>query len=147
MAIQAYRIHQQCLKQKFPPELPSKTILLVLTFFLLAATCNRDDLNIVVETASVTDITATTATSGGYVYSDNNEEVIARGVVWDKTSGATIDSNTGSTLDGAGLGTFVSHLTGLEPDTKYYVRAYVTNARTTVYSLQTMVFKTIATGN
>jgi hypothetical protein len=114
-----------------------------IVFFLVAATCNRDDLKIVVDTASVTDITATTATSGGYVNSDNNEEIIARGVVWNKAGGPKVDSNDGLTVDGAGLGGYVSYLTGLEPATKYYVRAYVTNARTTVYSLQTMVFTTL----
>ena len=111
--------------------------------FLGAATCDRDDLKIVVDTASVTDITATTATSGGYVHSDNNEEIIARGVVWNRSGGPKVDANDGITADGAGLGEFVSYLTGLEPATKYYVRAYVTNARTTVYSLQTMVFTTL----
>jgi hypothetical protein len=112
-------------------------------FFCIAATCDRDDLKIVVDTASVTDITATTAISGGFVHSDNGEEIIARGVVWDKSAGAKVESNAGITVDGAGLGGYVSYLADLESGTRYYVRAYVTNARTTVYSLQTMVFTTL----
>lgn len=116
-------------------------------FCFLAATCNRDDLKIVVDTASVTDITATTATSGGYVHSDNNEAIIARGVVWNKSGAPKVDNNDGITVDGTGLGGYVSHLAGLEPATRYYVRAYVTNDRTTVYSLQTMVFTTLAQDN
>lgn len=116
---------------------------LCLCLLCMAATCDRDDLKIAVDTASVADITATTATSGGYVHSDNGEEIIARGVVWGKSAGSKVDSHTGMTIDGAGLGGYVSHLTDLEPGTRYYVRAYVTNDRTTVYSLQTMVFTTL----
>jgi uncharacterized protein (TIGR02145 family) len=40
------------------------------------------------------------------------------------------------TTNGSGTGNFTSNLTGLQPSTTYYVRAYATNAVTTVYGNQ-----------
>jgi len=40
---------------------------------------------------------------------------------------------TTKTLDGSGTGTFTSSLTGLTPNTTYYVRAYATNSVGTAY--------------
>jgi hypothetical protein len=37
------------------------------------------------------------------------------------------------TSDGTGTGSFVSSITGLEPGTSYYVRAYATNSVGTAY--------------
>ena len=36
----------------------------------------------------------------------------------------TIETGLGSTVHGLGLGEFVSEITGLEPNTTYYMRAY-----------------------
>ncbi len=113
------------------------------SIFFLAATCDKNDLKIIVDAADVTDITATSATCGGNVFDDGGAFISARGVVWAKSAGATIDSNLGITVDGTGLGSFTSLLTGLEPATRYYVRAYATNANGTAYSQQTMTFITL----
>ncbi len=84
-----------------------------------------------VTTAAITNITQTTATSGGTVLSDGGATVTARGVCWSTTSGPTISGN--HTIDGTGTGTFVSNLTGLTGGTLYYVRAYATNSIGTSY--------------
>ncbi len=85
-------------------------------------------------TDSVTSIAATTATCGGEVLADGGFAVTARGVCWSTATQPTISNN--HTTDNIGLGPFASSLTGLEPATTYYVRAYATNASGTNYGEQ-----------
>jgi len=87
-----------------------------------------------VSTAAPTAVTATTATSGGEVLEDNGSPVTARGVAFATTEAPTTQDDF--TQDGAGLGAFTSALTGLLPNTTYYVRAYATNAQGTSYGQQ-----------
>jgi uncharacterized protein (TIGR02145 family) len=86
-----------------------------------------------VTTSPVTDITANTASGGGNVTADGGASVTARGVVWSTTSTPTVTSNQGITSNGNGTGIFTSELTGLEPNTIYYVKAYATNSEGTAY--------------
>ena len=84
-----------------------------------------------VSTAEVTDITANSAVCGGTVTVDGGLAIIAQGVCWSTNHNPTMtDSHT---TDGAGTGSFTSNLTGLTPNTTYYVRAYATNSYVTVY--------------
>ncbi len=77
-------------------------------------------------------ITPTTALSGGMVsfYSDRPDET-SRGVCWDTLPSPTIEDSR--TLDGMGKGSFKSRLIGLRPNTKYYLRAYISNSISTDY--------------
>ena len=84
-----------------------------------------------VTTNDATDITQTTATSGGNVVSDGGATVTVRGVCWSTSSNPSTADN--HTTDGSGIGAFVSYLTGLTPNTFYYVRAYATNSVGTAY--------------
>jgi uncharacterized protein (TIGR02145 family) len=86
-----------------------------------------------VTTKTVTEITATSALSGGTITDDGGGPVTARGVVWNKTGTPTLENNSGKTTDGSGTGSFTSELTGLEEGTEYFVRAYATNSMGTVY--------------
>ena len=86
-----------------------------------------------VTTTDVTEITGTTATSGGNVSDDGGIDVTARGVVWGESSGPTLASNSGFTEDGTGTGAFTSSITGLTIATTYYVKAYATNSEGTAY--------------
>ncbi|MDY0101854.1 MAG: FISUMP domain-containing protein [Lentimicrobium sp.] len=94
-----------------------------------------------VTTASITNITETTAQSGGNVTDDGGSAVTARGVCWNTSPNPTI-SNT-HTTNGTGTGNYISNLTGLNPNTEYYVRAYATNDEGTAYGNQ-QVFTTNA---
>jgi uncharacterized protein (TIGR02145 family) len=85
-------------------------------------------------TAEVTDITATTAISGGEITNDGGSPVTARGVCWHTSPNPTISDSI--TNDGSGNGIFVSCLTSLLPDTTYYVRSYATNGVGTYYGSQ-----------
>jgi hypothetical protein len=82
----------------------------------------------------VTNVSITTITCGGNVVSDGGEAVIARGVCWSTEVYPTIINNY--TTDGIGAGIFTSSVTGLLPETIYYIRAYAANSLRTVYGEQ-----------
>lgn len=84
-----------------------------------------------VTTANVTNIAASSATSGGNVTDEGGAPVTARGVCWSTTPTPTTADNL--TVDGSGPGAFTSSLTGLTQLTTYYVRAYATNIYGTAY--------------
>ena len=89
-----------------------------------------------VTTAGVTEVTFESAVSGGNVTDDGGTEVTVRGLVWSRQTHPTIEENEGITEDGEGTGSFTGLLTGLEPETTYYVRAYATNSEGTAYGEQ-----------
>lgn len=43
-------------------------------------------------------------------------------------------------ISGSGLGSFTSNITGLNPSTTYYIRAYATNQFGTIYGNEINVF-------
>ena len=96
-----------------------------------------------VTTGDVTDITQATAVCGGEVKSENGWAVTERGVCWGTEPNPTPSDNC--TVDGEGVGAFTSEITGLAPDTKYYVRAYAKNAAGTGFGEQRS-FTTQGTG-
>ena len=87
-----------------------------------------------VSTDAVESITPITAVCGGEVLADGGFAVTSRGVCWSISMQPTL-SNAHST-DGNGLGTFVSHLSNLEPGKTYYVRAYAQNTAGVSYGEQ-----------
>lgn len=88
-----------------------------------------------VTTNDISSISTSTATSGGNVTSDGGSAVTARGVVWSTSTDPTISLTT-KTIDGSGIGSFVSSITSLSPGKTYYVRAYATNSAGTAYGNQ-----------
>ncbi|HOW09920.1 MAG TPA: FISUMP domain-containing protein [Bacteroidales bacterium] len=109
--------------------------LLILVSFLsgIAALngCKKDKDMPTLTTTAVTGITTTAASSGGNITDDGGAEVTARGVCWGTATGPTTAGS--KTSDGTGIGSFTSSITGLTPNTKYYVRAYATNSEGTAY--------------
>ena len=84
-----------------------------------------------VTTTAVSNIGAIIATGGGNVTSDGNHSVIERGICWG--TGHYPDISGQHVSSGSGTGSFTCNLTSLEPETKYYVRAYATNSIGTNY--------------
>jgi hypothetical protein len=82
----------------------------------------------------VTDITANTATTGGKITSDGGGLITERGVSYGTSPDPTILTD-GKTIDGGGIGSFTSTLTGLDGNVQYYYRAYATNSIGTAYGL------------
>lgn len=103
-----------------------------------------------VTTTQLSNITASSAISGGYVTDDGGATITARGVCWSTSENPTItDSHT---TDGNGIGTYSSSITGIAFATKYYVRAYATNIAGTSYGEQidfttNAVLPTVSTNN
>lgn len=83
-------------------------------------------------TTAITELTPTSANTGGTVAADGGSAVTARGVVWAKAPNPTTSITT-KTADGAGTGAFASAITSLVPGTTYFVRAYATNGASTSY--------------
>ena len=84
-----------------------------------------------ISTNGITEITSTTAVSGGNIIDDGGLSITARGVCWSISTEPTI--NDAHTTDGKGIGDFTSNLAGLTEWNKYDIRAYATNAKGTVY--------------
>lgn len=84
-------------------------------------------------TTSATSITQTTAVSGGTISIDGGSVVTSRGICWSSSTTSPTTSLSTKTVDGSGIGTFTSTLSGLTASTTYYVRAYATNSIGTVY--------------
>ncbi len=82
-------------------------------------------------TLPVSEVTPTSATSGGTVTSEGGAQVTARGVCWSTSPNPTILDD--HTTDGSGPGTYVSVMTPLLPLTNYHYRAYATNLAGTAY--------------
>lgn len=82
-------------------------------------------------TSPIINITDTTATSGGTVTLEGASAIISVGVCWDTLPNPTTLRER--TFNGAGTGNYISKLTELRVNTKYYVRAYATNGNGTAY--------------
>lgn len=77
-------------------------------------------------TGNMTNIGQTSAIGEGEVVSDGNSEVTDRGICWSTSSYPTIDDTYLS--NGTGIGTYTVEMSGLQPGTTYYVRAYAENS-------------------
>ena len=83
------------------------------------------------QTLPASNITASSAQTGGNVTDDGGAVVTVRGVCWSTSPNPTVSGSR--TQDGSGTGSFSSALTGLSDNTKYYVRAYAKNSEGTGY--------------
>lgn len=95
--------------------------------------CLMGDLPIVT-TSTVSSVTTTSFASGGEISYEGNYPVTSSGICWSTSSNPTI--NDSKTSDWNGNGTFTSSVSGLTPQTTYYVRAYATNSYGTGYGSQ-----------
>ena len=86
----------------------------------------------ILTTTAISSITGSSAQSGGTITSDGGNPVSSRGVVWGTSTQPSLPSFS-RTIDGTGVGTFVSNLTSLSPNTTYFVRAYAINSFGTSY--------------
>jgi len=84
-------------------------------------------------TRSISSINAYSATSGGYISSDNGANLKA-GICWSTSPSPTTGNS--KTIDIGSAGSYTSVMTGLRGNTTYYVRAYASNNVGTQYGNQ-----------
>ncbi len=99
-------------------------------------------------TTSITELSQTTAKSGGDITNDGGSPVIQRGVCWSQSPNPKI-SDSKITDPGSGLGEFTCILSGLNSDTYYYARSFATNSLGTIYgptkTFTTLTFPVVTT--
>jgi uncharacterized protein (TIGR02145 family) len=114
-----------------------ESVLFICFIVLLCSGCKKNGTDApdpvpVLTTDAITVITQTTATVNSNVESDGGAQLKSMGVCWSTTETPTIKDS--KSTDPLGTGSYVSSLTDLTANTKYYVRAYATNgAGTTTY--------------
>jgi len=85
-------------------------------------------------THEVTHIANNKATGGGNIVEAGGAPVIERGVVYSLNPEPNVNDQVVKSRKG--LGTFISLMTGLEPETSYYVKAYAINSAGIAYGEQ-----------
>lgn len=87
-----------------------------------------------VSTRSISSITESSAQTGGNVSDDGGATVTSRGVCW--STNQNPNQSDSCISSGSGTGSYTVTMNGLNPDTRYYVRAYATNSAGTRYGNQ-----------
>jgi uncharacterized protein (TIGR02145 family) len=110
-----------------------KNILIICSLFFVFACDKRNEANtqITLTTTDISALTSNSVTTGGNITSSGGINITAKGVVWSTSNNPTILLST-KTND-AGTTSFTTSITGLNADTKYFVRAYATNQSGTYY--------------
>lgn len=112
--------------------------------------CSKDEGELpAVSTAEVTDVTHASAVSGGTVTDNGGSLITAMGVVWSTSDNPTVSDHYSSdgeyTIDGVLEREFTSHLSDLQDDTLYYMRAYAANETGVAYG-ESRTFETELAG-
>jgi hypothetical protein len=103
------------------------------TAYGLDVNCDFNAVMPVVTTNAVTDITGTSAQFNGNIGSIGDPAYTERGFVYGTMHNPTIENDTKKTVTGTSTGAFFTTITGLTTGTTYYVRAYATNSKGTIY--------------
>ena len=109
---------------------PNTIALILLASLVSLSACEKGD--ILVATGDVTNVLTTTATVSGNVLSVG-DGIKQYGHCYSKTPGSTIADSKTEFYAAIGTGTYSSFLQGLEPGTRYYVRAYGRRDNTVAY--------------
>ena len=118
-------------------KITARIVLLFIALLLIGSSCNKDDYPVYVTTIPTlttldfTEITPSSATSGGYFIDSGGGEITAKGVCWSTSQNPTkLDFVTN---EGIVSRKYTSIISGLTANTTYYVRAYATNKKGTGY--------------
>jgi hypothetical protein len=102
---------------------------LLLGILIMLSGCREEDTSgdlPSVNTVALYRICTTSAYSGGSFTSEGESSVVQKGVCW--SNSPTPTTTNSKTVDGPGTTSYFSRITGLIPNTKYYVRAYAINS-------------------
>lgn len=110
-------------------------VILLCAFIFLNNSCRKEKPILPkITTTAVTEISSTTAVSGGDLTKEGESPVISKGICWKTSDSPTIENN--KTIEVGGIGLFTSSIEQLIPNTLYFVRAYATDLTVTVYGNQ-----------
>ncbi|MES3016762.1 MAG: hypothetical protein V4721_03240 [Bacteroidota bacterium] len=119
-----------------------------LAIILCHSSCTEDEIipvdtgnQVTVSTNIATSITTNSVLSGG-VIEGSAAEISARGICWSTAANPTIANSKLAAASG-GYGNFTISISGLNPSTKYYSRAFATTPYETIYGEERQ-FTTIA---
>jgi N-acetylneuraminic acid mutarotase len=126
----------------------TKYILLTLLSILIIFSCKKykDENNPIIQTGTVSAITATTAAALGAITQIGDKAITQHGHCWSSANDVPdYRINQGKTLLGSknSDGPFSSNLTGLFPNTTYYLRSFYITGNDTTYGNDIKVFKTL----
>ena len=111
----------------------SKIILILLLFgFFIITTCKKVEKVMMVKTGVITNISTISAEISGYCI-DLGEGNTFQGHCYSKTPNVSVSTSITKIEEQAVIGDYTSHLVNLEPKTKYYVKAYLSNGKNIVY--------------
>ena len=100
-------------------------LVLALSLFINSS-CKKDKPLIpVLTTSPATEISSSSAFTGGELINNGNAPILSIGVCWNTSPAPTTENYT--VLDSAKSGVFTSTLSQLSPNTLYYVRAFASN--------------------
>ncbi|MFZ4798700.1 MAG: LamG-like jellyroll fold domain-containing protein [Bacteroidia bacterium] len=94
--------------------------------------------------ANAINISQSTAEVSGNITNIGSTNVTQRGHCWSTTPNPTTSNNITTLGPTSATGSFTSNISGLQPNTTYYIRAYATNSNGTGYSTD-QVFTTTPT--
>lgn len=84
-----------------------------------------------ITTNTISNITTSSASSGGNILNDLGSEISLRGICYSTTINPTILNSV--VQAGSGIGSYSCDLTNLSPNTTYYIRAFGTSCFGTIY--------------
>ena len=116
-------------------------LLCILLCLIVPSTCKKLEKSMLVSTGEVTSITTNSADASGQVV-DLGGGATQHGHCYSTAANATI-AGTKAELGVPAAGGFTSQLTNLTAGTKYYIKAYISNASETVYGKE-ISFSTIS---
>ncbi|RMA67687.1 formylglycine-generating enzyme family protein [Ulvibacter antarcticus] len=114
-----------------------KSLLILFTVVFALTSCSKDNDPVdnttvpTLTTLDITDITPTSATSGGDITATGGADITAKGVCWSTSQNPTILDFASD--QGGNPSNYTSNISGLTANTTYYVRAYATNSKGTGY--------------
>lgn len=110
---------------------------IIISLVVILQACNKEEEPVIslpeITTSEPSNITSSSADTGGNITDNGGAEIALRGVVWNTSKSPSLATNLGRSENGSGMGEFTSIITDLSPGITYYVRAYATNSLGTAY--------------